>query len=151
MKDKYNVSDEIIKTIETIEKVLDAMEGKEPLHENVSRCEPICDGDCCGVCDCDVEEDCVCGDSCAGTPKKENEIKHEGYYNEYGVECFDIIKKKLDVDGFCDFCLGNVIKYIYRCAIKPNTNPMDDLKKARSYLTILIETIEEELKKEGYM
>lgn len=151
MKDKHNVSDEIIKTcepicdgdccgvcycdvIETIEKAIDTMEDKEPLHENVSR-----------------EEDCVCGDSCAGTPKKENKIKHEGYYNEYGVECLDIIKKKLDVDGFCDFCLGNVIKYIYRCGIKPNTNPMDDLKKARSYLIILIETIEEELKKEGYM
>lgn len=47
------------------------------------------------------------------------------HYKKYSIECIDIVQH-------LDFCLGNVIKYLYRAGYKDNA--LDDLKKAGFYL-----------------
>jgi hypothetical protein len=42
------------------------------------------------------------------------------------------------------FCLGNAVKYVCRAGKKPDTDALDDLKKARWYLDREIKRIEEE-------
>lgn len=54
-------------------------------------------------------------------------VEHPAHYNDHpsGVEC-------LAITEHMNFCLGNVIKYIWRCDEKGNA--IEDLKKARFYL-----------------
>jgi hypothetical protein len=54
-------------------------------------------------------------------------VNHPKHYTSHpsGVEC-------LDVAEHLSFCLGNAIKYIWRCDLKGNA--LDDLRKARFYL-----------------
>ena len=54
-------------------------------------------------------------------------VEHPDHYTSHpsGVEC-------LDVTEHMNFCLGNVMKYIWRCDEKGNA--LEDLKKARFYL-----------------
>ncbi|WP_251018917.1 DUF3310 domain-containing protein [Streptomyces sp. ISL-11] len=52
-----------------------------------------------------------------------------------GIECIDITQH-------LDFLLGNVFKYLWRYGLKPDTNSLQDLKKAAWYLNRKI-TLEE--------
>jgi hypothetical protein len=54
-------------------------------------------------------------------------VEHPGHYTKHpsGVEC-------LDITEHMNFCLGNVIKYVWRCDEKGDA--LEDLKKARFYL-----------------
>lgn len=52
------------------------------------------------------------------------------------IECIDVVKHM-------DFCIGNVIKYLWRAGLK-NSNPsLKDLKKARYYLDCKIKALED--------
>ena len=59
----------------------------------------------------------------------------EKHYNQHpsGIECIDVVKH-------FDFCIGNVIKYVWRCGLKVHDNEdakqaeIRDLLKARDYL-----------------
>lgn len=51
-------------------------------------------------------------------------INHPTHYKYLGVECIQMTQHM-------NFCLGNVIKYVYRCNLKGG---VEDLKKARWYL-----------------
>ena len=62
------------------------------------------------------------------------------HYKQGGIECIEAIKAAL-LDGFDDYLVGNIIKYIWRRKWK---NGIEDLKKARWYLDRLIQ--EEEAK-----
>jgi hypothetical protein len=62
------------------------------------------------------------------------------HYKQGGIECIEAIKAAL-LDGFDDYLVGNIIKYIWRRKWK---NGVEDLKKARWYLDRLIQ--EEEAK-----
>lgn len=57
------------------------------------------------------------------------------HYNVHpsGVECIEITQHM-------NFCLGNALKYIWRCADKGNT--IEDLKKARWYIEREINRLE---------
>ena len=59
-------------------------------------------------------------------------VKSPSHYNSHpsGVECIDITQH-------LNFCLGNAIKYIWRCDDK--SKPVEDLKKAIKYLEFEIE------------
>jgi hypothetical protein len=61
-------------------------------------------------------------------------INHPPHYTSHpsGIECLEITKHM-------NFCLGNAIKYIFRCEHK--NNKIEDLEKAKFY-------IEEEIKLE---
>ncbi|OCK13482.1 DUF3310 domain-containing protein [Cutibacterium avidum] len=51
------------------------------------------------------------------------------------IECIDITKHM-------NFCLGNVIKYVWRKTLKGH--PIEDLEKARQYLDFEIDKLKEE-------
>lgn len=51
----------------------------------------------------------------------------------------EAIRASLGNDRFCDYCQGNVQKYIWRWRHK---NGVEDLKKASVYLNWLIEAAE---------
>ncbi len=56
------------------------------------------------------------------------------YYDAGGIETIDIIKAKLGVDGFKDWCHGNALKYLARAKFKEK--PMRDFEKAGMYIKL---------------
>ena len=70
-------------------------------------------------------------DWCRGTQSPDM-VNHPPHYTSHpsGVE-------QIQVSQFMSFCLGNVIKYIFRADLK--NNALEDLKKAQFYLNREIE------------
>lgn len=67
-------------------------------------------------------------------------VNHPEHYTQGGVECIDAIRAAAG-SSFWAFCAGNVLKYVWRHRAK---NGLEDLYKARQYLTWLIEAEEKE-------
>ena len=65
-----------------------------------------------------------------------DKVNHPAHYQNDGIECIDVINFIIGKTGTKFFCLGNVIKYIFRY---PRKNGVEDLKKAAWYLNKLIE------------
>lgn len=64
-------------------------------------------------------------------------VKHPNHYTYGEIECIKVIEGVTHfLGGFEGYCVGNVIKYVWRHRFK---NGIEDLKKAREYLDILIE------------
>ena len=69
-------------------------------------------------------------------------VNHPPHYqSDKGIEVIDVI----EAFAADDYFLGNVIKYALR-ANKKHESPLEDLKKARWYLTRKIENIEKDLR-----
>ena len=68
--------------------------------------------------------------------KESDNVNHPTHYNQGGIECFDVIRAAIGVDGLRKFMLGNAIKYLFRCEHKGQY--LDDVKKARFYLDQVI-------------
>ena len=66
-------------------------------------------------------------------------VQHPAHYTQGGIECIDAIRASMTVDGFCDYCKGNIIKYIWRWRDKGG---VEDLRKASVYLNWLINAAE---------
>lgn len=66
-------------------------------------------------------------------------VNHPAHYNSGGIECIDALKAQLGAQGFCDYCQGNIAKYLWRYKHK---NGVEDLKKAQWYLQCLIGELE---------
>lgn len=62
-------------------------------------------------------------------------VNSPSHYTVGGIETLDFIKAKLTPEMFEGYCIGNVIKYVSRYRYKGG---VEDLKKARWYLTELI-------------
>ena len=71
-------------------------------------------------------------------------VQHPAHYTQGGVECIDAIRASMTADGFCDYCKGNIIKYIWRWRDKGG---VEDLRKASVYLDWLINAADEKEKK----
>ena len=67
----------------------------------------------------------------AQNPDKEDLVNHPKHYTG-DIECIDVIKQQFGVDGLIKFCLGNAMKYVFRCEHKGTTKM--DLEKAVWYL-----------------
>lgn len=71
---------------------------------------------------------------------KKNDINHPEHYTSHpsGIECIDIVKHM-------NFCLGNVIKYVWRVGLKGSSkeNRLEDLQKAKKYIDFEISRIME--------
>lgn len=77
----------------------------------------------------------------AENAKAKNSVEHPSHYNQDGsIECIDAIKASLGKDGFVDYCKGNCLKYLWRYKHKSG---VEDLKKAKVYLTWMIEELDE--------
>lgn len=66
-------------------------------------------------------------------------VEHPSHYNAGNVETIEGIRAALG-DGFSDYCLGNVLKYVWRCKHKGKL--LEDLRKAAKYLAWAIEAAE---------
>ena len=74
--------------------------------------------------------------------KSMSNVNHPKHYNIGAIEVIDVIE-----DWNLNFCLGNAIKYIARCAYKGHKK--EDLEKAIWYLKRELEKEEGLLKAEG--
>ena len=72
-------------------------------------------------------------------------VQHPSHYTQGGIECIEAIRASMTADGFCDYCKGNIIKYIWRWRSKGG---VEDLKKARVYLDWLINAAEVKIKED---
>ena len=70
-------------------------------------------------------------------------VQHPSHYTQGGIECSDAIRASMTADGFCDYCKGNIIKYIWRWRDKGG---VEDLRKASVYLDWLINAAEGKIK-----
>ena len=71
-------------------------------------------------------------------------VQHPSHYTQGGIECIEAIRASMTADGFCDYCKGNIIKYIWRWRDKGG---VEDLRKASVYLDWLINAAEGKEKK----
>ena len=79
----------------------------------------------------------------ANTEKKIEEpkadmVNHPPHYTQGEIECIEAIKyinDKLHTEGYEGYCLGNFIKYIWRCNYK---NGWEDINKEIIYLDKLL-------------
>ena len=64
-------------------------------------------------------------------------VNHPPHYCNHPskIECIDIVKHH-------DFCIGNAIKYLWRCGLKENNSEVQDLKKAVFYINQKIKDLE---------
>ena len=65
-------------------------------------------------------------------------VNHPPHYTQGEIECIEAIKyinNKLHTEGYEGYCLGNFIKYIWRCNFK---NGWEDIDKAIFYLNELL-------------
>lgn len=67
-------------------------------------------------------------------------IDKQEHYTNNGIQPIDIMKKNMTKEAYRGFLEGNVLKYPLRYKDK---NGLEDLKKAKTYLTWLINDIEE--------
>ena len=66
----------------------------------------------------------------------EDMVNHPSHYADHcSIECIDAIELALGDDGAINYCIGNVIKYLWRCKFK---NGIEDINKARWYLNRLL-------------
>lgn len=63
-------------------------------------------------------------------------VNHPTHYADKQIEVIDYIRDTLTEEGFVDYCIGNVIKYVSRWRKKGGK---EDLEKARVYLEWAIE------------
>lgn len=71
------------------------------------------------------------------TPKDIKEVDH---YRESDIECVDYLWDNMPVEAFIGGLEWNVKKYLHRWRRK--NAPVQDLRKARDYLTVLIDVME---------
>ena len=70
--------------------------------------------------------------------QKVDMVNHPSHYTQGEIECIEVIKyinDKLHTEGYEGYCLGNFIKYIWRCNFK---NGWEDIDKAIFYLNELL-------------
>ena len=75
------------------------------------------------------------------TTAKEDTIAHPDYYNEGGIECFDVIRAALGTKGLVSFCEANIIKYAYR--MKKKGKYLEDVRKIRDYADVILKIFNE--------
>lgn len=62
-------------------------------------------------------------------------IDNQSHYKNQGIEPIDLMRKNFTKEEFAGFLQGNVLKYMLRYKDK---NGVEDLKKAKTYMTWLI-------------
>ena len=68
-----------------------------------------------------------------------DEVNHPDHYCQGSVECIDALESALGPEGFRAYCIGNVIKYLWRYRGKGGAK---DLAKAQWYLDRVLQDSE---------
>lgn len=87
----------------------------------------------------------VTGDNDGVEQPATDAVNHPNHYTFGKIEVIDYIRDKLTAEEFQGYCEGNVLKYVSRWRHKGG---VEDLKKARVYLTWMIESAMGEEKSE---
>ena len=66
------------------------------------------------------------------------------HYETGSIECVDYLYDNMPLEAFIGGLEWNVKKYLHRWRFKEK--PVEDLRKARDYLTVLIDAMEGEVK-----
>jgi len=74
------------------------------------------------------------------TPKDIKEAEETSHYKESDIECVDYLFDNMPMEAFIGGLEWNVKKYLHRWRRK--NAPVQDLRKARDYLTVLIDVME---------
>lgn len=69
-------------------------------------------------------------------PQSSDLLDNQSHYKNQGIEPIDLMRKNFSKEEFSGFLQGNVLKYMLRYKDK---NGLEDLRKAKTYLTWLIE------------
>lgn len=86
------------------------------------------------------EEDCESWDVAHAYAPVVDPVNYPEHYTSSNIECIDAIDSALSDEAFEGFLLGNTMKYLWRCNHKGKK--IEDLNKARWYLSRLIEEME---------
>lgn len=73
-------------------------------------------------------------------PQTSGLIENQPHYKNQGIEPIDLMRNNFSKEEFAGFLQGNVLKYMLRYKDK---NGIEDLKKAKTYLTWLIKEVEQ--------
>jgi len=68
-------------------------------------------------------------------------VNSPDHYASNTIECINYIYDTLGVDGFVDYCRGNIMKYNHRVLDK-NKCPVEDFKKMQKYAEFAINALE---------
>lgn len=68
-------------------------------------------------------------------------IDNQPHYKNQGIEPIELMRKNFSKEEFAGFLQGNVLKYMLRYKDK---NGLEDLKKAKTYLTWLIDELDDD-------
>lgn len=74
-------------------------------------------------------------------------VEHPPYYQDAdgsGIECADAMKAMVGDSGYRSNLKCNILKYVWRAGEKPDTDPVEDLEKAKMYADMLIEQFKED-------
>ena len=118
--------------------------GEKMTYEEVLNRLKTCVNECDDCLTCKAMEDAI--ENAIEIIKKYvpiDEVQHPSHYTQGSIECIEAIRASMAADGFCDYCKGNIIKYIWRWRDKGG---VEDLKKASVYLGWLINAAEEKRK-----
>lgn len=69
-----------------------------------------------------------------------DDVNHPDHYCHGNVECIDAIEAALGHEGFVGYCIGNVLKYVWRYRRKGGVK---DLQKAQWYLDRVVQRLEQ--------
>ena len=126
----------------------------------VTHCEKF---DVCKGCELDYDDDSVCANVAWGNatvteletvlkqlgllPDEANDgekeydaVNHPSHYTHGSIECIDAMESAFGKEAVADFCLGNSLKYIFRC--KHKGSQVTDVKKAIWYLNKWVELVD---------
>lgn len=84
---------------------------------------------------------------CVQTEMKNNPVEHPIHYNRGSIEAINAIRSALGKDGFIRYCIGNALKYLWRCFYKGKI--VEDLKKSVWYIERAIKELESERSTRG--
>ncbi len=63
-------------------------------------------------------------------------VKSPAHYTKGKIECHQAIREALGDDGYCYWCIGNIMKYLWRH--KHKDNPIQDLEKCQQFLDMMM-------------
>lgn len=67
----------------------------------------------------------------------------ERYKGHKGIECIDVMEQQFGTYETYSFCLGNIMKYVYR--VKCKDDELSNLLKAKWYINKAIELYDKKL------
>lgn len=67
----------------------------------------------------------------------DDQVNHPSHYTNGGIECIEAIRASMTTEEYRGMLKGNTMKYLWRYRLKGK--PVQDLEKARFYLSRLIE------------